>query len=70
MPPKAHRSPHFIGLSVPHPVASDLDVRLAKEDVYLSLRDGRIRIAPHLFNRVEQVEALFAALDRHLRKAA
>ena len=70
VPPKAHRSPHFIGLSVPHPVASDLDVRLAKEDVYLSLRDGRIRIAPHLFNRVEQVEALFAALDRHLRKAA
>lgn len=70
VPPKAHRSPHFIGLSVPHPIVSDLDVRLARENVYLSLRDGRVRIAPHLFNRMEQVEGLFAALDRHLRQAA
>jgi selenocysteine lyase/cysteine desulfurase len=70
VPPKAHRSPHFIGLSLPHPVASDLDARLAAEGTYLSLRDGRIRIAPHVFNRVEQVEDLFAALDRQLRKAA
>lgn len=70
VPPKAHRSPHFIGLSVPHEVAFDLDVRLAGEGVYLSLRDGRIRIAPHLFNRVEQADALFVALDRHLRQAA
>ncbi|MEQ8813682.1 MAG: aminotransferase class V-fold PLP-dependent enzyme [Thalassobaculum sp.] len=68
VPPKAHRSPHFIGLTLPEPPAPDLAERLAAEDVHVSLRDGRIRVSPYLFNAVEDVAALFAALDRALRR--
>lgn len=69
-PPKAHRSPHFIGLALPEPPVPDLADRLAAENVHVSLRSGRIRVAPYLFNRLEEVDTLFAALDRHLRAAA
>jgi len=69
-PPKAHRSPHFIGLSLPFAVAADLDARLAAQGTYLSLRDGRIRISPYLYNTEDQVDRLFAVLDREVRSAA
>lgn len=69
-PPKAHRSRHFIGISLPYPVSPDLDARLASDGVYVSLRDGRIRIAPYLYNTVEQVGVLFGALDRAVKAAA
>ncbi len=68
VPPKAHRSPHFIGITLPEPPAQDLADRLAAENVYGSLRDGRIRVSPYLFNGNQDVAALFAALDRHLRR--
>ncbi len=70
VPPKAHRSPHFIGLRLPEPSAPDLADRLAAENIHVSLRGGRIRVAPYLFNRPQEVDTLFAALDRHLRRAA
>lgn len=68
VPPKEHRSPHFIGITLPEPPAQDLADRLAAENVYVSLRDGRIRVSPYLFNGDEDVAALFAALDRQLRR--
>lgn len=70
VPPKAHRSPHFIGLTLPEPPAPDLADRLAAENVYVSLRSGKVRVAPYLFTRMEEVDALFAALDRQVRSAA
>lgn len=70
VPPKTHRSPHFIGLRLPETPAPDLADRLAGENIHVSLRDGRIRVAPYLFTRMEEVDTLFAALDRHLKRAA
>lgn len=70
VPPKPHRSPHFIGLRLPEPPAPDLADRLAAENIHVSLRDGRIRVAPYLFTRLEEVDTLFAALDRLVRRAA
>jgi len=70
VPPKAHRSPHFIGMAPPAPPAPDLADRLAADGVHVSLRDGRIRVSPYLFNDVSEIAALFAALDRHVRQAA
>lgn len=70
VPPKEHRSPHFIGLTLPQPPSPDLADRLAAENVHVSLRSGRVRVAPYLFTRLEEVDTLFAALDRHVRSAA
>lgn len=70
VPPKAFRSPHFIGITPTEPPPSDLADRLAAENIHVSLRSGRIRAAPYLFTRLDEVDTLFAALDRHLRAAA
>ena len=70
VPPKAHRSPHFVGLKLPEPPAAELADALASEDIYVSLRNGLVRVAPYVFNRLEEVDRLFAALDRHTRRAA
>lgn len=70
VPPKAHRSPHFIGLRLPEPPAPDLADRLAAENIFVSLRDGRVRVAPYLFTRLAEVDTLFEALDRQVRQAA
>lgn len=70
VPPKPHRARHFTGITLPFPVAPDLDARLAAEGCYIALRDARIRVSPYLYNRVEQVDYLFDALDRAVRAAA
>lgn len=65
VPPKAHRAPHFIGMALPQTPRLDLADRLAADGVHVSLRDGRVRVSPYVFNDLSDVEALFAALDRH-----
>ncbi len=70
VPPKAHRSPHFIGLTLPETPMAELADQLAANGVYVSLRNGQIRVSPYLFNALEEVDGLFTALDRCLRRAA
>lgn len=64
VPPKAHRAPHFIGIELNGPPAPDLAERLAVDNVHVSLRNGRVRVSPYLFNDAGDVDRLFAALDR------
>jgi len=66
VPPKPHRSPHFVGIALPSPPSPDLADRMAADGVFVSLRNGRVRVSPYLFNDVEQVPVLFAALARQL----
>jgi len=64
VPPKAHRAPHFIGIELNGPPAPDLAERLAAQDIHVSLRNGRLRVSPYLFNGSGDIDRLFAALDR------
>ncbi len=66
VPPKPHRSSHFIGIELPTPPRPDLADRMAEDGVFVSLRDGRVRVSPYLFNEADQAADLFAALERHL----
>jgi len=62
VPPRAHRVSHFIGL---YPIAMPVDLVpfLKSRGIHVSLRGGAIRVSPHLFNDLDDVEKLFAALD-------
>lgn len=67
VPPSAHRVGHYIGLRRPGGVPGDLDRRLAAADIHISLRGDSIRVSPHVFNSIEDVDRFFAALDRALK---
>lgn len=63
---KAHRARNFIGLGAPGGLPDGLTEKLAAENVHVAPRGQAIRVSPHLYNDAEDVERLFAALDRHI----
>ncbi|MEM9684985.1 MAG: aminotransferase, partial [Pseudomonadota bacterium] len=66
VPPAGRRVAHIIGMRRPDGLPDDIDERLAAENVHISLRGDSLRVSPHLFNTGEDVDRLFAALDRVL----
>ena len=59
-----NRGAHFIGAQLPHGTRDDLLADLAKEKVYLSVRNGSLRITPHLWNDAQDFDRLIDALRR------
>ena len=61
------RAGHFLGLRFPGGgLPSGLLAALAAEQVYVSVRGASMRVTPHLYNTSEDVDRLFAALERTL----
>jgi selenocysteine lyase/cysteine desulfurase len=59
------RAPHYLCLrSAGDPPAALLDA-LAKERIYVSVRGTSIRVTPHLYNSMDEIERLAAILHRH-----
>ncbi len=56
-------SPCMVGISLPGSGPVDLGHRLSQKGVYVSIRKGNARIAPHVYNTVEDVDRFFATLD-------
>jgi selenocysteine lyase/cysteine desulfurase len=54
----------MVGLKLGSAVPEDLAVRLAEENVYVSVRGESVRVSPHLYNTEEDVEMLFEGLER------
>jgi len=63
VPGKDKRIGHYIGITPPNPLAEDMISRLEGVNFYLTRRGSGLRIAPHLFNDINDIEQLFAALD-------
>ncbi|MDV7145380.1 aminotransferase class V-fold PLP-dependent enzyme [Tropicimonas sp. TH_r6] len=63
LPPNHLRSPHFFGTLPPERAPDDLGARLEAEGVYLSTRNGKLRLAPHLWNDAEDLDRFLSALD-------
>ena len=59
-----NRGAHFIGAQLPDGVRGDLLAELAKEQVYLSVRNGSLRITPHLWNDAQDFDRLIGTLSR------
>ncbi len=64
VPPKAYRIGHFIGMLPTRDLPDDLVGRLAEENIYVSRRNNAIRVSPYIFNTEEDIDTLFAAIDR------
>jgi selenocysteine lyase/cysteine desulfurase len=65
--PASIRVEHMIGLGLGPEAPKDLAVRLASDNVFVSVRGRSIRVSPHLYNTERDVERLFDSLRRHLR---
>jgi selenocysteine lyase/cysteine desulfurase len=65
--PAPMRAGHMIGLGLGSEAPSDLAVRLAEENVFLSVRGRNLRVSPHLYNTERDIERLFDSLYSHLR---
>lgn len=61
--PADQRVAHMTGVRVPGGLPAGLVGALAERKVHVSVRGDSIRVAPHLYNDVDDVAALFTALD-------
>jgi selenocysteine lyase/cysteine desulfurase len=62
-PPAPVRAPHLLGLRAKSgAIAPEFAAALETRGVYAAVRNGVLRIGPHLYNNARDVDALFAAL--------
>ncbi len=59
--PEADRFGHLMGVRFPGGVPDGLRDRLASDGVYVSVRGSAVRVAPNVYNSMEDVERLLAA---------
>ena len=64
--PAHRRAGHYLGLRFSGGIPSDLPMRLAAADVYVSVRGQAMRVTPHVWNTDEDIEKLFAVLKTTL----
>jgi len=67
--PASMRVGHMIGLGLGPEAPRELAIRLAEENVFVSVRGRNLRVSPHLYNTERDVERLFDSLARHVRPA-
>jgi selenocysteine lyase/cysteine desulfurase len=61
--PPRFRSPHIIGLQKTGGFPKELPSKLAQQKVFVSVRGDSIRVSPHVYNNLNDLERLFSALD-------
>lgn len=62
--PRAERCAHMIGLRRQQGIPPELLMRLQEANVFVSIRGASIRVAPHLYNSLDDIERLFDVLRR------
>jgi selenocysteine lyase/cysteine desulfurase len=62
--PAHARAPHLIGVSKPGGFPKDLPLLLAEDNIFVSVRGESVRISPHLFSTEEDINRLFAVLEK------
>ncbi len=69
--PADRRAGHMIGLRTSKSIPADLVARLARRQIFVSVRGRTIRLSPHLYNTPDDVQRFFEALaDLHLPDSA
>jgi selenocysteine lyase/cysteine desulfurase len=62
--PAEKRARHMIGLRLGPDAPEDLAARLARENVFVSVRGESVRVSPHVYNTEKDVERLFEVFER------
>jgi selenocysteine lyase/cysteine desulfurase len=60
--PAAHRTPHILSVGFPRGRPPDLADRLARKNVFAAMRLGKLRLSPHIYNDVHDIDRTVAAL--------
>ncbi len=60
------RAGHYLGLRFEGGVPDGLGQKLAGEKIFVSVRGQSMRVTPHLYNTDDDIDRLFAALERAL----
>jgi selenocysteine lyase/cysteine desulfurase len=63
-PDEPLRAPHYLALRRKTAIPKELPEMLAREKVFVSIRGSSIRVAPHVYNTVEDCDRLIACLRR------
>lgn len=63
-----HRVPNLIGINFKEGVPKNVSEALAQKNVYVSIRGDSIRIAPHVYNDIADVDRFFEVLKEALQK--
>ena len=67
MPVDGRRVGHYTSMKPAEALQAGLVARLAKESaVFVSERAGGVRVSPHVFNDLADIERFFEALDKAL----
>ena len=64
--PAGPRAGHIIGLQLPRGSATAVADRLADSQVHVSVRGDNLRVSPHVYNSVEDVDRFISALGSAL----
>jgi selenocysteine lyase/cysteine desulfurase len=62
-PMRENRVGHMIGIKIPDGQITTINKKLADNNVYVSFRGTNMRVAPHLYNDVDDVKRLFQFLQ-------
>lgn len=63
-PPSGVRAPHMLGIDLLDRLETPkLRARLLQKKIYVSFRGGKIRISPHIFNTIADIDSLFDLLQ-------
>ncbi len=54
------------GIQIPAEIATNLNEQLQNEKIFVSLRGKSLRISPHLYNSMQDIEHLFHILEKQL----
>jgi len=63
-PAEPWRAPHYLALRRKVPIPKELPEVLAREKVFVSVRGSSIRVAPHVYNTIDDCDRLIACLRR------
>jgi selenocysteine lyase/cysteine desulfurase len=62
--PEPLRAPHYLALRMKQAIPKELPEMLAREKVFVSVRGSSIRVAPNVYNTVEDCDRLIACLRK------
>jgi selenocysteine lyase/cysteine desulfurase len=63
-PPEPLRAPHYLCLRRAEGIPRELPDLLAREKIFVSVRGSSVRVTPHVYNSVGDIERLIACLRR------